>query len=144
MKTNFLLTLLFVLTFSTPLKLSSETINEYRLPISYAEIEMITVTPNRQYQPSQYIIDIHIIGSMSDKPLISRTVETEGEILDIDFLDVDDDEQIEFIVKTQTPRSNENYNLDIFELDPDKHSKKQNKPINLLSTNTYEKHRSIS
>lgn len=116
MKTNHLFTLFLVLVFITPLKLSSETIREYKLPVSYADIEMITVTPNKQYQSDRYTIEIYLFDSINGEPLITRTVTTEGDILDIDLIDMDDDEKVEFIVQTKKPYSENDYNLDVFEL----------------------------
>jgi len=98
----------------------AESISKYYLPISFSEIEIITVTPNDQYSPTQYTVRVYAYGNLTGLPDVEMDVKAKGEIVDIDFLDIDDDQAEEFFVKTEFPNGIDDYHFDVFELEMNK------------------------
>jgi len=94
----------------------AETINEYSLPIAFTDVEMITVKPDDQFSPTRYTLRVFAETNLTGQPDLEMDVQVAGEIVDIDFIDVDDDEVEEFVVKSELPNGGGDYHLDVFEL----------------------------
>lgn len=94
----------------------AETINEYSLPVAFNDVEMITVKPDDQFSPTRYILRVFAENNLTGQPNLEMDVLVKGEIVDIDFIDVDDDQEEEFVVKSELPNSGGDYHLDVFEL----------------------------